>query len=264
MKLLVAAHTPPPYHGQSFIVQQILEGLPGIRKTGDGPSIQCIHLNVRFSKEIGDIGGRPLQKALLLPKFMLQLLWIWLWQRPQAMYYVPAPGKRVAVYRDWFLLGTARALGIPLVFHWLAGGLADWVSKDANRVEKKISHLIYDRAALSIVPVQSELSCADFFEPIHTLVMPTGIPDPCPDFESRVMPSRLERLCRREEETPEQILFRAVFMAHCSEDKGLFDTMDGVLRANERLASRGIRVRVFLSVFGKFPTDEERQRYEKL
>src|SRR6185436_2325548 len=65
MKLLVFAHTPPPHHGQSYMVQLMLEGLGGDhrqRKKSDPPrpgdvhGIQCYHVNTRLSKRLEDIG----------------------------------------------------------------------------------------------------------------------------------------------------------------------------------------------------------------
>src|SRR6185369_6778012 len=71
MKLLVFAHTPPPHHGQSYMVQLMLEGFGGDRrKRGKGnnraanspstPSsydIECYHVNARLSSKLEDIGN---------------------------------------------------------------------------------------------------------------------------------------------------------------------------------------------------------------
>jgi len=264
MKLLIAAHTPPPYHGQSFIVKQLVEGLAG--ETRSGVSIECLHLNLRFSDDVEDIGRGIGRKALLLVKYLLQLIWIKIRHRPDAIYYVPAPGKRVAVYRDWLLLGAAKLLGVPVVFHWLAGGLADWVQNVARPWERFLSHAAYKGAALSIVPVSSELPCAEYFSPRSVIVLPTGIPDPCQDFETRVLPERLKRLARRTEafagKKPSD--FRVIFMAHCSEDKGLFDAIESTRILAEQLISDGHALSVSLQVYGKFIDEKEKQRFESL
>ena len=61
MKLLVFAHTPPPHHGQSYMVQLMLAGFGGDarKKNSTTPSahgIECYHVNARFSRGLEDIG----------------------------------------------------------------------------------------------------------------------------------------------------------------------------------------------------------------
>ena len=64
MKLLIFAHTPPPHHGQSYMVQLMLHGLggdrrkrqPALTQPGDQYGIQCYHVNTRLSKRLEDIG----------------------------------------------------------------------------------------------------------------------------------------------------------------------------------------------------------------
>ena len=66
MKLLLFAHTPPPHHGQSYMVQLMLNGLGGDRRTrlknskphpGDVHGIECYHVNTRLSKRLEEIGS---------------------------------------------------------------------------------------------------------------------------------------------------------------------------------------------------------------
>lgn len=61
MKLLVFAHTPPPHHGQSYMVQLMLEGLGGDRRKqgrssppnpGAERGIECYHVNARVLKRL--------------------------------------------------------------------------------------------------------------------------------------------------------------------------------------------------------------------
>ena len=71
MKLLVFAHTPPPHHGQSYMVQLMLEGLGGdARRRGPKPAtalgIECYHVNARFSRSLEDVGEFQGGKILLI------------------------------------------------------------------------------------------------------------------------------------------------------------------------------------------------------
>ena len=71
MKLLVFAHTPPPHHGQSYMVQLLIEALGGDRRRrakkssqisgatkGEVPIIECYHVDCRLSDDLQDVGGQ--------------------------------------------------------------------------------------------------------------------------------------------------------------------------------------------------------------
>src|ERR1039458_3331712 len=87
MKLLVFAHIPPPHHGQSYMVQLMLEGFGGDRRKANrqaeadskpgGTSsaatasrsqfgIECYHVDARFSQKLEDIGDFRVTKVFLL------------------------------------------------------------------------------------------------------------------------------------------------------------------------------------------------------
>src|ERR1700689_5863060 len=106
MKLLIFAHTPPPHHGQSYMVKLMLDGFGGdVRRrpagSPPGPGIECYHVNVRFSRDLSDVGEFQGAKILLIFWFCLQAIWIRFRYDVRYFYYVPAPGKAVALYRDW-------------------------------------------------------------------------------------------------------------------------------------------------------------------
>ena len=81
MKLLVFAHTPPPHHGQSYMVQLMLAGFGGDcrRKKTPSPSphgIECYHVNARFSRGLSDVGEFQGTKIFLIFWFCLQAIWV--------------------------------------------------------------------------------------------------------------------------------------------------------------------------------------------
>ena len=104
MKLLTFfAHTPPPHHGQSYMVQLMLTGFGGnqrkraVRTSGVKNSfgIECYHVNAQVSgKELEDIGDFRLGKLFLagrvLPAGDLVPLPSY---GVTTMYYIPAPRK---------------------------------------------------------------------------------------------------------------------------------------------------------------------------
>ncbi|HTL17882.1 MAG TPA: hypothetical protein VL793_11640, partial [Patescibacteria group bacterium] len=106
MKLLIFAHTPPPHHGQSYMVQLMLAGFGGDRRKHNGRiesngsaaegryyGIECYHVNARLSKKLEDIGDLRIGKFLLLLSYCLQAIWCRYRYGVTTMYYIPAPGK---------------------------------------------------------------------------------------------------------------------------------------------------------------------------
>lgn len=98
MKLLVFAHTPPPHHGQSYMVELMLEGFGGDcrrhRKNDGNPfGIECYHVNARFSKSLEDVGEFQSWKMLLVLIYCLEAIWCRFRYGVKNFYYVPVPEK---------------------------------------------------------------------------------------------------------------------------------------------------------------------------
>ena len=102
MKLLLFAHVPPPYHGQSYEVERLLNGFGGnhrqhARRADEGPAnafgIECYHVNARFSKTLEDVGEFQGAKIFLIFFYCLQAVWCRFRYGVENFYYVPAPGK---------------------------------------------------------------------------------------------------------------------------------------------------------------------------
>jgi len=106
-------------------------------------------------------------------------------------------------------------------------------------------------------------------------VVNNGIPDPCPEFEKDVLPRRRARFEARRKlfsghqpvEDLTQLgddphVIKVLYLAHCTREKGLFDTVNSVVLANERLAEQSIPLRLRLLVTGNFVTEEEREVFE--
>src|ERR1051326_6042562 len=108
MKLLVFAHTPPPHHGQSYMVQLMLDGFGGdwrkkrrapaskpsrtgpVNGSGSTSGIECYHINARLSRKLEDIGNMRLGKFVLLLGYCLQAIWCRFRHGVRNFYYVPA------------------------------------------------------------------------------------------------------------------------------------------------------------------------------
>ena len=284
MKLLVFAHVPPPHHGQSYMVQLMLNGFGGDcrkrrNKSGAHNSygIDCYHINARFSKSLADIGELQIGKVPLILFYCLQAIWCRFRYGVKIFYYVPAPGKSVALYRDWLVMFICRPFFKKVILHWHAAGLAKWLETAVQIRSRAVTYRLFKPVDLSIVLSKYNIADAEKLLSRRICVVGNGIPDPCPDFEKEVLPRRQARLAARAKLVAGQKLtpadlentggdphrFRVLFLAHCTRQKGLFDTLDGVALANEQLLRRGSRVRIYLTVAGEFFDPRERIEFER-
>ncbi|HTD88545.1 MAG TPA: hypothetical protein VK850_18370, partial [Candidatus Binatia bacterium] len=116
MKLLVFAHKPPPHHGQSYMVQLLLDGLKG-------SAIRVYHVNARLSDDLEDIGRMRWLKVFALFRYCLQAIWLRVTQGVNYFYYVPASGHRAPLYRDWIVMLLCRPFFKRVIYHWHSAGL---------------------------------------------------------------------------------------------------------------------------------------------
>jgi len=109
-------------------------------------------------------------------------------------------------------------------------------------------------------------------------VVSNGIPDPCPEFPSKVLPRRRARFEARkkllsgvglqerdfESSGGDPHLLKVLYLAHCTRQKGLFDTLEGVLLAEQRLAEWHSPIPLRLYVPGTFVSHEEKVEFDSL
>jgi glycosyltransferase involved in cell wall biosynthesis len=273
MKLLVFAHTPPPHHGQSYMVQLMLEGFGGdARRPGAVPTslgIECYHVNARFSRSLEDVGEFQGTKILLIFWFCLQAVWLRLRYGVKNFYYVPAPGKRVALYRDWLVMLFCRPFFKRVILHWHAAGLAKWLETSATIRYRATTYRMFQPVDLSIVLSRYNFADAEKLLSRHISVVNNGIPDPCPDFDESVRPRRQADLAARQKifagETPvAPLVLKVLFLAHCTREKGIFTAAESVLCANRLLTARRLPLRLKLLTAGNFVTDSERAEFDRL
>ncbi|MEM6599819.1 MAG: glycosyltransferase [Verrucomicrobiota bacterium] len=289
MKLVVFAHTPPPHHGQSYMVQMMLTGFVADHQKQN--SVQCYHVNCRLSDDIASVGNYRPRKIFKLLLYCIKAVWFRFRYKVETLYYVPAPAKKSAIFRDWIVMMLVRPWFKKTIFHWHALGLGHWTEQ---KIEYPMKHNSFDlkppqifgkldflariftarlmaEADLSIVLTQYNRNDAELLKPKKTCVICNGIPDPCPEFETTILHERQQRLQQRKQalyinpiKTPEVVYFRCLFLAHCTELKGLFDALEAVATANKRLADKKLTMRISLSVAGEFISIQERKRFDKV
>jgi glycosyltransferase involved in cell wall biosynthesis len=291
MKLLVFAHTPPPHHGQSYMVQLMLAGFGGDQRKRDGNTssdesptvtnsfgIDCYHVNARLSQKLEDIGDLRIGKFVLLLGYCAQAIWCRFRYGARNFYYIPAPGKRSALYRDWMVMLICRPFFKRIILHWHAAGLAKWLETVMQMRSRSLTYHFMKQVDLSIVLSRYNRADAEKLISQDIKVVSNGIPDPCHDFTQQVLPRRRARSAARKRLLAGEVVGReelgetggdphvvtVLYLAHCTREKGLFDTMAGVVQANDQLRKAHGPVSLRLLVTGNFVTAEEKAEFERL
>lgn len=237
VKLLVFATIPPPVHGQNLMVATLLDGLRA------EPGFSVFHIDPQLSRTSAEVGRWQLRKLFNLLGACVRALRVRMKHGPMAFYYVPAPAKRGALYRDWLVMLLCRPAFGPLILHWHAVGLGEWLQAPSRALERGITQLLLGRAALSIVLDPALAGDAALLAPRRIAIVPNGIADPAPDW----VPSG----------RPAGAPLRCLFLGLCSAEKGLFDLVDAMERAN-RSAPTPLAT---LTVAGAFAREEEQLRF---
>ena len=267
------------------MVQLMLDGLGGdwrrnnrsVTQPSSPHGVECYHVNARISDNLQDIGHVRITKFLLLLGYCLKAIWFRFRYGVDTLYYIPAPGKRTALYRDWVVLSLCRPFYRRTVLHWHAAGLGKWLEREANHQTRKVTFAAYKRADLSLVLSDFNRLDAEKMLALRVEKVPNGIPDPCPGFERAVLPRRRARaLARRkllsgQNLTPADLaetggnpeIIQVLFLGHCMRTKGLFDAVETVARANENYKKAGLPLRVHLTVAGEFVDPAERAEFEQ-
>ena len=257
MKLLVFAHVPPPHHGQSQMVQYIVEGL---RRRGD-LGIEIHHVNARLSGDLQDVGTARGGKIPKLIRHCREARRCARLHGIQSLYYVPSPPRRVPLYRDWVAMSLLRRPFPNLIYHWHSAGLGDWIETAATPPERALSRQLLGRPELSLVLAEVLRQDAVQLMSKRIEVVNNAVIDPCPNFHIGEWERRRNRLnsLRSLGGTVE-----VLFLALCSEDKGLFDAVEAVRLANAGCRTSGSRLRFRLSVAGGFPNPGIERRFQDL
>jgi glycosyltransferase involved in cell wall biosynthesis len=104
------------------------------------------------------------------------------------------------------------------------------------------------------------------------LIVAGGISDPCPAFESEILARRLARAEARKKiltgdlqiQDARDMIVNVLFIAHCTREKGVFDSVEGITLANEKLAAEGSPLRFRLTLIGAFASAVEEKELREL
>lgn len=281
MKVVLFAHVPPPTHGQSVMVAQLLEFLGGDQGRGSPapgappPPVACYHVDARFSATLAEV-GRPRCGKLLPLLRHVACAWRFRWRHgADTFLHVPAPAKFSALARDWLVLLLCRPFFRRRVCWFQAAGLGDWLNHEAGPGQRWLTRRLLGRPDLSIVLGEWGRRDAAALGSRRVVVAPNTVPDPCPPDAAAVLRSRQDRALARARwcahpaasgvpAAEGAVRFRLLFLSLCTREKGLFDTLEAVVLVNQRLARANSPLRVELAVAGEFPDATERAEFERL
>src|SRR5438445_12752348 len=119
--------------------------------SGDSRQIECYHVNARLSTKLEDIGNLRIGKFVLLLGYCLQAVWCRFRYGVDTLYYIPAPGKRSALYRDWMVMLLCRPVFKRVILHWHAAGLAKWLETALQIRSRAFTYQMMKHVDLSIV-----------------------------------------------------------------------------------------------------------------
>jgi glycosyltransferase involved in cell wall biosynthesis len=265
------------------MVKLMLDGFGGDqRKPGATPTtpynIECYHVDVRLSRQLQDIGDLRVGKIFLLFFYCLQAIWFRFRYGLDTFYHVPTPGKTSALYRDWMVMILCRPFFKRVILHWHAAGLAKWLETSTSMKMRSITYSLMKSIDLSIVLSRYNRADAEKLFPKRIAVVRNGIPDPCPGYDKSILPRRKARLEARKrllagetfnesaaaETGGDPRIVHVLYLAHCTREKGAFDTMRGVAIANKKLAAQKSPLFLRLTVTGSFVTKDDRKEFEAL
>jgi glycosyltransferase involved in cell wall biosynthesis len=121
LKVLIVGQTPPPFHGQSIMIQMLV----------DGPlkNVQTHLVRMNFSEELGEVGRFRWKKVLHLLHVIVQVIWSRFRHGILVLYYPPCGPNKVPLIRDIILLLSTRWLFAKTVFHFQASGVSELIPK---------------------------------------------------------------------------------------------------------------------------------------
>jgi glycosyltransferase involved in cell wall biosynthesis len=267
-KILVFAHVPPPHHGQSAMVKLMLDGM----RAGRFGEFDIHHIDARFSDTMEEIGGRGPGKVWRAMRFALQAIRLRISEGIQVFYYIPAPPKWSAMVRDWLILAMCRPFFPKVVLHWHAVGLGEWTARAQKSGDLKFRIAAWLNLKLlgghyrSLVLTDWGREDVKIFQPGEIFVVPNGIPDPCGNFEERLLGERQRRVAEFREslKAGPPTHFKLCFLGHCTGEKGLWDAMEAVAIGIGQLRVRSPSVKLSLWVAGEFPSAGDRARFEEV
>ena len=174
--ILVVGQTPPPHHGQSIMLEALLQGrYPGFR---------LVHARMAFSETLGEVSRFQLKKVFHLLGLIRRVLRLRRQSGASVLYYPPAGAARVPIWRDIIFLLCTRGRFQRTIFHFHAGGLSTFYPR-LTKLEQILFWRAYDRPDLAIRIAAGAPEDGAFLHARTEAVVPNGIEDLAPETAPR-------------------------------------------------------------------------------
>ena len=168
MKILILAQTPPPLHGQSIMLQHL------VNAKWNWCEKQFIRLN--FSRSIEEVGNFGIRKIIKAISVILRVLKIRLFGQIDILFYPPSGPNKIPFYRDFLLLFFIRRLARKIIFQFHAGGF-DLLLNKLNSSEKFLALKVYKMPEATIVLSSNQKSEIEWIKSKEIYIVPNGIED---------------------------------------------------------------------------------------
>jgi glycosyltransferase involved in cell wall biosynthesis len=235
LHILVVGQTPPPYGGQAVMIQLLLDGAY--------QDIELVHLRMGFSKELKSTGKLKAAKFWELLRVIVAIYWIKLRMQPKVLYYPPAGPSLAPAIRDIVILGSTRWLFDATVFHFHAGGIAEYSLK-MNPVLRRLFRFAFAKPELVIRTAGLAAQDGKGLCCKKEIIVANGIPDSAGDGIQRMSVSGAP--------------IRILFVALLREDKGIFVAINAV----QQLLLAGMNVE--LTCIGEWNSPDVQTRAESM
>ncbi|MDF7825435.1 glycosyltransferase family 4 protein [Pontiellaceae bacterium B12227] len=232
-KLVVVGQTPPPFNGQTKMIEVMLNGLRG--------KVDLRFVRMEFSDSVSSAGKFSVGKIGHLLGLIVRAWKALGFRRNCFLYYPPASPNFIPVLRDILFLLAVRPFCRGLILHFHAGGVSRYAGE--HHVLRFFMQLAYGRMDLGIV---NGASCPDdpgYFKAKKTAIIPHGI-----DMEIALTK---QASCKSD-------CLHILNVGIHTEEKGLFALLD---TANE-LANRNSNF--IMHTVGMWYSDEEERRFLEL
>lgn len=226
----VLGQTPPPFGGQSVMIQAFLDGkYPGFR---------LIHIPMQFSRSMSQVGKLRLTKVVELGRVIARSLLARRRYGNGILYYPPASPNLVPVLRDTVLLMIIRPFFVHTIFHFHAAGLGDFLARVPMPL-RYLCNMVYRNPSIAIQLSTESEPDGTAINARETLVVENGIPDPVPHQQSPV------RYVRKGHQ-PLRLLFVGLMLP----GKGIFTLIQALGLLNNQA------VPCHLTILGSFPSTQ--------
>jgi glycosyltransferase involved in cell wall biosynthesis len=249
--LVLIGQTPPPYNGQTVMIEVLRAGLEG--------RFLLEHVRMSYSASIDEVGKPKLSKFLKLFSLIHATRKALKKHPGSILYYPPASPNLIPIVRDILYLPCVRYLAKKTVYHYHAYGIAEFLEN--KPLLAKLARLAYGKADLAVVPTAPCRKDPVFLRSKRIETVPYGRNMPAADLRPSTsdLGPLTPDLCPLSSDlhSPAPVL-RILFVGIHTAGKGFFDLIETARELKDRDVPFHIRCA------GMWAEEEERIKAEEM